>query len=82
MLKTRYGAERSYWLTAWGLPCIAPPYGLISAVDLNSGKLLWTNRFGTSRGSGPLGLKFPFALPMGMPNHGGVLVMRGGLAFV
>ena len=82
MMKTPYGAERSYWLTTLGVPCIAPPYGLLSAVDLNSGKLLWTQRFGTARGSGPLGMNFPLALPMGTPNYGGVLITHGGLLFV
>lgn len=82
MEDTPYGVERPYWLTALGIPCITPPYGLISAVDLNSGKLLWTDRFGTSLGSGPLGLKLPLALPMGTPNHGGSMITSTGLLFI
>jgi quinoprotein glucose dehydrogenase len=80
--RTPYGAYPQFWLTALGVPCIAPPYGLISAVDLNTGKLLWTNRFGTAKGMGPLGIGFPFAVPMGTPTHGGSIVTASGLVFI
>lgn len=79
---TPYGVQRPYWLTKLGIPCIAPPYGLLSAVDLTTGKLLWTQRFGTALGSGPPGLKFPLPLPMGTPNHGGALTTASGLLFI
>lgn len=79
---TPYGVERPYWLTALGVPCIAPPYGLLSAVDLDTGKLVWTQRFGTALGSGPPGFDFPLALPMGTPNHGGSLITSSGLLFI
>ena len=79
---TPYATVRPYWLTALGIPCTAPPYGYISAVDLNTGHLLWTDRFGTSLDSGPFGVGFPFALPMGAPNHGGSLITRSGLVFI
>ena len=82
MENTPYALEKSFWLTRLGMPCIAPPYGLLSAIDLNSGKLLWTRRFGTTRGNGPAGLKFPFAIPIGAPNSGGSLITRSGLVFI
>jgi quinoprotein glucose dehydrogenase len=65
-----------------GVPCQRPPYGLISAVDLKSHRLLWTHRLGTSRNSGPLGLQLPLDLPMGSPNIGGSLVTGSGIAFI
>ena len=80
--RTEYAAYPQFWLTPLGIPCIAPPYGLISAVDLNSGQLLWSDRLGTSLGSGPSGFQFPFALPMGTPTHGGSLVTQSGLVFI
>jgi quinoprotein glucose dehydrogenase len=79
---TPYAAFPRFWLTPIGVPCIAPPYGLISAVDLHSGKLLWSRRLGTAQGVGPLGLKFPLPIPMGSPTHGGSLVTRSGVVFI
>lgn len=79
---TPYAVDRPYWLTALNVPCNAPPYGLISAIDLNTGYLLWTDRFGTAKGSGPLGIGLPFALPMGTPNHGGSLTTKTGIVFI
>jgi len=82
MENTPYALEKTFWLTKLGLPCISPPYGFISAVDLNSGKLLWSKRFGTARGNGPAGVDFPFAIPIGTPNHGGPLITGSGLVFI
>jgi quinoprotein glucose dehydrogenase len=82
MAGTPYAATIRFWLSPIGAPCFAPPYGYLSAVDLKSGRLIWSQRFGTSRGSGPLEMDFPLALPMGAPNHGGSLVTRSGLIFI
>jgi len=82
MLGTPYGAERPFWLTTLDVPCNAPPYGRIGAVDLNSGKLLWSHPFGTAKGSGPLGFKVPLAIPMGTPNYGGSLITASGIVFI
>jgi quinoprotein glucose dehydrogenase len=65
-----------------GMPCQRPPYGMISAVDLKTHKLLWSHPFGTSRNAGPFGLQLPVALPMGAPNIGGSLVTQSGIAFI
>lgn len=77
-----YAAEPKFWLNPLHVPCINPPYGFLSAVDLNSGKMLWTQSFGSALGSGALGIKSPFAIPMGTPTHGGSMVTAGGLMFI
>lgn len=77
-----YAAFPQFWLTALGIPCMDPPYAYLSAVDLNSGKLLWTQPFGSSKGSGALGITVPFELPMGTPTHGGSMITAGGLGFI
>lgn len=82
MQETPYAVIRPYWLTALNVPCNAPPYGLISAVDLNTGKLLWSDSLGTSLGSGAFGIGMPLALPMGTPNHAGSLTTSTGLTFI
>ena len=77
-----YAAEPYFWLTSLNIPCIDPPYGYLSAVDLNTGKLLWTQTFGSSKGSGALGVSVPFELPMGTPTHGGSMITASGLVFI
>jgi quinoprotein glucose dehydrogenase len=54
----------------------------LSAIDLASGKLLWSHPFGTAKGSAPLGLPQPLPLPMGALNHGGSVATRSGLLFI
>jgi quinoprotein glucose dehydrogenase len=65
-----------------GMPCQRPPYGMLSAVDLKTHKLLWSHPFGTSRNSGPLGMQLPVSLPMGSPNIGGAVVTASGVGFI
>jgi len=81
-LNVPYAAEPQFWLTGLNVPCIDPPYGYLSAVDLNTGKLLWSQTFGSSLGSGALGISVPFELPMGTPTHGGSLITSTGLVFI
>jgi len=64
------------------VPCIAPPYGLIAAVDLTTGKLKWTKRLGTMEDSGPMGVRTGLPLTIGTPFQGGALVTHGGLVLI
>ncbi|HEU5164020.1 MAG TPA: PQQ-binding-like beta-propeller repeat protein [Chitinophagaceae bacterium] len=65
------------FLTKEGYPAVAPPWGTISAINLNSGELIWKN---------PLGeypeLKEKGILPTGTENYGGPVVTAGGLLFI
>lgn len=79
---TPYAVSVAPFLSPLVAPCTQPPYGLISAVDLNSHKLLWQKPFGTARDSGPLLLATGLPIPMGVPNIGGAVVTAGGIAFI
>lgn len=79
---TPYAASVAPFLSPLVAPCTQPPYGLISAVDLNSGELLWQRPFGTARDSGPLLLPLGIPIPMGVPNIGGAVITGSGLAFI
>jgi quinoprotein glucose dehydrogenase len=79
---TPYAASIAPFLSPLVAPCTQPPYGLISAVDLNTRKLLWQQPFGTARDSGPLLLSTGLPIPMGVPNIGGAVVTASGLAFI
>jgi quinoprotein glucose dehydrogenase len=82
MLGTPYGAYRTNFLSPLGTPCTAPPWGLITAVDLGSGKVLWSKPLGTPRDIGPLGMPTMIPITMGTPTAGGAVTTRGGLVFI
>ena len=78
------GVVSDYFHSPLGVPCQRPPYGVISAVDLKTGALLWSHPLGTARSSGPLktNLRVPFPIPMGSVTLGGNLLTGSGLIFV
>ncbi len=65
-----------------GVPCSAPPYGGIRAVDLKTGKTIWDEPLGTARRNGPFGIPSYLPLTIGLPNNGGSVVTAGGLIFI
>ncbi len=65
------------WFDREGYPAIAPPWGTLNAVDMNTGELLWKVPLGeypelTARGIPPTGTE----------NYGGPVVTAGGLIFI
>lgn len=62
---------RTPLLSSSGLPCIAPPWGTVAAVDLFTGKKMWDV---------PLGTYLP-GQKTGTINLGGVIATAGGLVF-
>ena len=77
-----YAAQVAPFLSPTGIPCSAPPWGSLSAVDLASGRVLWSQPLGNGRDSGPWGLRSHLPVTMGVPNSGGSLTTRGGLVFI
>lgn len=79
---TPYAADiRPFFSPLW-VPCNEPPYGMITAVDLVSRKVIWSKPFGTAQDSGPLGIRSMLPVTMGVPNNGGALVTNGGVTFI
>jgi quinoprotein glucose dehydrogenase len=62
-------------LTAGNLPCAAPPWGLLTAVDMVRGKIRWQVPLGTFNLAGPGG-------PPGTISLGGPIATAGGLVFI
>jgi quinoprotein glucose dehydrogenase len=81
-LGTPYAALISPFLSPLAIPCQQPPYGMINAVDLRTGKMVWSEKLGTSRDSGPLTLPTLLPIPMGVPNLGGAVATAGGVTFI
>ncbi|KIQ70401.1 pyrroloquinoline quinone-dependent dehydrogenase [Wenxinia marina] len=65
-----------------GMPCVAPPYGGIRAIDLETGETVWDRPLGTARRNGPFGIPSYLPLNIGTPNNGGSVVTAGGLIFI
>jgi quinoprotein glucose dehydrogenase len=61
-----------------GAPCIAPPWGKLTAVDLKTGEIRWESPLGRV----PMLALFPKAAEFGSPNLGGSMITAGGLAFI
>jgi quinoprotein glucose dehydrogenase len=78
MRGTPYGVKRFPLLSSFGAPCVEPPWGTLTAVDLKSGEVLWESALGTTRDQAP----FPLWLGLGAPNLGGSIVTAGGLVFI
>jgi quinoprotein glucose dehydrogenase len=75
---TPYGMRREMFMSALGLPCVKPPWGTLSAVDLERGEILWQVPLGTVRDIAPI----PVPWKAGTPTIGGPLVTGGGLVFI
>jgi quinoprotein glucose dehydrogenase len=73
-----YGLFRRFLQSPSGLPCTAPPWGLLSAVDMNEGKIRWQLPLGSMQ---DFGGKQPPILP-GSISLGGPIVTAGGLVFI
>jgi quinoprotein glucose dehydrogenase len=69
---TPYAIYREPFLSPKRMPCNAPPWGTVTAMDLKSETILWET---------PLGSVAPVA-PAGSPNLGGPMITAGGLVFV
>jgi quinoprotein glucose dehydrogenase len=74
-----FGMERGLLLSPLGIPCTRPPWGVISAVDLDTGQIRWQRPFGAAP-AGVFGLTAPAR--WGAPNLGGPLVTGSGLVFI
>lgn len=74
---TPYGLTLNPMLSPLGLPCHAPPWGHITAIDLNSRQILWKHPLGTSSDVAPMGIAVP-----GIFSIGGPITTASGLAFI
>jgi quinoprotein glucose dehydrogenase len=67
-------------LSPLGIPCTAPPWGKLVAVDLAHGRIAWEVPLGSVHEMGPFPL--PWHVNWGTPNLGGGLVTDGGVFFI
>jgi quinoprotein glucose dehydrogenase len=68
-----YGMRRKGFMSSLGTPCVKPPWGELTAIDMRNGKRLWRV---------PLGNAVLNHWNAGVPGMGGPIVTASGVVFV
>ena len=76
---TPFGMRRDALLSPLDVPCIAPPWGTLSAVDMKDGSVKWQRPLGTIQDIAPAVVpNFEY----GVPGVGGAIIIESGLIFI
>jgi quinoprotein glucose dehydrogenase len=65
------------WVDSKGYPAISPPWGMLSAIDLNTGEYVWKVTLGEFKELSARGIP-----PTGTENYGGPVATAGNLLFI
>jgi quinoprotein glucose dehydrogenase len=74
-----YGLYRRFLQSPSDLPCSAPPWGVLTAVDMTEGKIRWQVPLGSMQ---DFGGTHKHQIPPGSISLGGPIVTAGGLVFI
>jgi len=74
-----FGLYRRFMQSPSGLPCSAPPWGMLTAVDMNEGKIRWQVPLGSLQDFGGAHAQ---QIPAGAISLGGPIATAGGLVFI
>ena len=70
---TPYAMRRATFKSSLGIPCVKPPWGVLTAVDMQHGTIRWQVPLGDTPG---------IPVNLGMPGIGGPIVTASGLVFI
>ena len=77
---TPFGMKREVMTGPFGLPCNPPPWGVLHAIDMHDGHVMWDAPLGTTEDIAPFS---QYLLgKTGTPNLGAPIVTAGGLVFI
>jgi quinoprotein glucose dehydrogenase len=72
-----WGEYARFWDEKTRTPCVKPPWGTLSAIDMNTGEIAWRVPLGIVDDLVARGIP-----PTGTPNLGGAVATAGGLVFI
>lgn len=75
---TPFAVEKPLLASPLGLPCNAPPWGRIHAIDMSGGEIKWERATGSLEDFAPFG---DVLLPKGSALMGGPIATAGGVVF-
>jgi quinoprotein glucose dehydrogenase len=73
-----YAMARRLLISDWDLPCNAPPWGHLTAIDIAGETQRWRKAHGTVRDIAPV----PIPLELGVPGLGAPIITASGLLFI
>jgi quinoprotein glucose dehydrogenase len=76
---TPYRTDNTEFSSPLGLPCTPPPWGTLTAIDMDSGSVEWQVPFGIGR---RYGITVPKFMEWGSAIIGGPITTAGGLIFI
>jgi len=79
MTGTPYGMRRALLGSLFDVPCIAPPWGVLTAIDMRQGTMSWQASVGSIQDVAPAIVP---NLELGMAGLGGPIVTAGGVVFM
>jgi len=79
MLGTPYGMRRALLASPFDVPCIAPPWGVLTAIDMRKGTINWQRSVGSIQDVAPAIVP---NLELGMAGLGGPIITAGGVIFM
>lgn len=79
---TPYGVTKNTFMSPLGVPCHAPPWGTMAAIDLQKRQVVWERPISTLQDTVAAGgVKVGVPVPIGMPTMGGPISTASGLVF-
>jgi len=76
---TPYRTQNEFFMSPLGIPCTPPPWGSLTAIDMDSGEIRWQIPFGQIR---RFGITVPKFMDWGTAIIGGPITTAGGLIFM
>lgn len=79
---SRFAVLNGTLMSPLQVPCLQPPVGELTAIDLATRRVLWKKPIGTADRMGPLGFASHLPLAFGLPSVGGSLTTKSGVIFI